>query len=66
MQSQHLVSMYGFIPMLRDDGVLEELFLGGPILALLRYRKLVLLLLEFAAHVLVRRIQRKTGDNGVW
>jgi hypothetical protein len=37
--------------MLCDDGVLQNLLLGGTILALLRYRRLVLLLLEFATHV---------------
>jgi hypothetical protein len=33
-----------------DDRVAENLLLGGPILALLRQRRLVLLLLEFATH----------------
>jgi hypothetical protein len=36
--------------MLCDDGVLQNLLLGRAVLALLRYRRLVLLLLEFATH----------------
>ena len=40
----------GPVPMLRYNWVLEKLLLGGALLALLRYRRLVLLFLEFAAH----------------
>ena len=39
------------IPVLRNDGVAQNLLLGGSILALLRERRLVLLLLEFATHI---------------
>ena len=42
------LSRYG--PVLCDDRVAENLLLGGAILALLRQRRLVLLLLEFATH----------------
>jgi hypothetical protein len=39
------------VPVLCDDGVLEDLLLRGPVLALLRDGGLVLLFLEFATHV---------------
>jgi hypothetical protein len=39
------------VPVLCDDGVLQNLLLGLAVLALLRQRRPVLLFLEFATHV---------------
>ena len=39
------------LPVLCDDGVAQDLLFGGAVLALLRERRLVLLLLEFATHL---------------
>jgi hypothetical protein len=38
------------VPVLRYDGILQNLLLGWSILALLRDGRLILLLLEFATH----------------
>jgi hypothetical protein len=38
------------VPVLRDDGVLQNLLLGGTVLALPGDGRLVLLFLEFATH----------------
>lgn len=39
------------VPVLCNDGVAQNLLLGGAILTLLGERRLVLLLLEFATHL---------------
>lgn len=46
-----VVDSSGCLPVLCNDGVAQNLLLGGAILALLGERRLVLLLLEFATHL---------------